>query len=484
MHSIEKQVMALIKKIIATCLTFVFCMAILFPNPVLAMTISKEKELSDEFKKMALSHFQVINEPLIADYVTAVGQRILSVMPPQPFTYRFYVINENSLNAFAGPGGLIFIHSGLLADMESEEELAGILSHEIAHGVHRHLADRAEQWKGVGLAALATVAAGLLLGVTGGGIPVEAIAIGALTTGQSVALAYSREAEMQADITGVAYLKSAGYSVDGLLSILRKMRSQQWFGPQEIPTYLTTHPALEERMAYISSQADAASDNGPKKHPVNPDNFKWAHIKLVAMYGDENTALRRFEKEVKEHPENALSHYGYGLVLARTHHLEKAEEHIKSALDRAAFNPHILIDLGRIYYENHQFKEASRILKGAVAVSPNNVEGLYYFGRTQYEIGEYGEAVDIFSTISDRYEDIPEAFYHLGQAYGKLGNTFKAHYNLGIYYKQILSLKNALFHFKKAVNATDDPEEKRKIERTIEEITKEQKKQQQQVDRF
>jgi len=470
--------MRFFNKTIAAGLTLVFCLAVLFPDPCPAMTIGKERELSDEFKKMALSQFQVINEPLIADYVTEVGRKILSVMPPQPFAYRFYVINEKSLNAFAGPGGLIFVHSGLLEIMDSEDELAGILSHEIAHGVHRHLADRAEQWKGASLAALGTIAAGLLLGVTGGGMPVEALALGALSTGQSVALAYSREAEMQADITGVSYMKSAGYSVDGLLSILRKMRSQQWFGPQEIPTYLTTHPALDDRMAYISSQAQTASGGGSKNSIDNQDKFKWPHAKLVAMYGDENTAVRKFEGEVKAHPEDALSHYAYGLALARKHNLEQSEEHLRSALDKAPFNSHILVDLGRIYYEDHQFKEASRILKGAVTVSPNNLEGLYYFGRTQYEIGAYGEAVELFSTISERYEDVPEAFYHLGQSYGKLGNRFKAHYNLGIYYQRIQRFQNALFHFQKAVKETDNQEEKHKIEKMIEEITKEQTKRQ------
>lgn len=470
--------MTFARKAISACLALVFSMGVLYPGPAFAMTITKEKELSREFKEMVFSYLEVIKEPLIADYVDAVGRRILSALPPQPFVYQFYVVNEDSFNAFAGPGGLIVIHSGLMAIMESEEELAGILSHEISHSVHRHLAERTGQLKGVGLAALAALAAGALLGATGGGIPGEALVIGALSAANSQSLAYSREAEMEADKTSLAYLRSAGYSIDGLVKILRKMRNQQWFGPQEIPTYLTTHPALDERMVYIGSQAGIESEKGGKGHRVDPEDFKWAHTKLLAMYGEEDVALRRFEREVKEHPESILAHYGYGLALARTHDLEGAATQLRAALAKAAFNPHLLIDLGRIHFKNGQYKKASKVLKSAAVVAPDNVEGLYYLGRTHLEGGEYEEAVKVFSMVTEEHEDIEEAYYYLGQTYGKLGDLPRAHYNLGVYYKRVRNFKNAMFHLKKAVEITEDPEEKGKMEEMIQEIMKERRKEQ------
>jgi len=358
--------------------------------------------------------------------------------------------------------------------MESEEELAGILAHEISHGVHRHLAERAGQLVGVGLAALATLAAGVLLGQTGGGMPAEALVVGALSAGQSQSLAYSREAETEADKTSLAYLKSAGYSSDGLVRMFRKMRSRQWFGPQEIPTYLTTHPGLAERMAYVGSQSSIASDKGDRTSPIDPADFKWAHTKLVAMYGSEDAALQRFEREVKEQPESILSHYGYGLALARIRNFKSAAMHLRSALDGAAFNPHLLIDLGRIHFRDGQYEQALKVFNSAAVVSPDNVEGMYYLGRTYLELECYKDAVTVFSKVAEEYEDIREAYYYLGQAYGKQDNLPKAHYNLGIFYKYVRDLRNAMFHLKKASELAEDPEEKQKIEAMLEDVAKEQ----------
>ena len=471
--------MASARKIFSTCSALIIGAATLFPDPAFSMSIAREKELSQEFKEMVFSHYQVIREPLIAGYVEAVGQRVLAALPPQPFSYRFYVIKDDSFNAAAGPGGLIIVHSGLVAAMEGEEELAGILAHEISHGVHRHLAERAGQLVGVGLAALATIAAGVLLGQTGGGMPAEALVLGAVSAGQSRSLAYSREAETEADKTSLNYLQSAGYSADGLMKILRKMRSRQWFGPQEIPTYLTTHPGLEERMAYIGSQSSMVPDRQERSYRINPDDFKWARTKLVAMYGVEDEALREFEREVKEQPENIFSHYGYGLALARVRNFEEAATHLRSALDRAAFNPHLLIDLGRIHFRGGQYEQAVKVLKSAAVVSPDNVEGMYFLGRSYLELERYDEAVALFSKVAEEYEDIREAYYYLGQAYGKQDNFPKAHYNLGIFYKHIRDLRNAMFHLKKASELTEDPEEKRKIETMIKGVTKDRRKQRQ-----
>jgi hypothetical protein len=93
-------------------------------------------------------HFELIDDPVIRRVCRSqVGRRILATLPPQPFNYEFHVIREETYNAFAIPAGYIFINSGLLLAMDSEDELAGILSHEIAHVVCRHIAQRIERSK-------------------------------------------------------------------------------------------------------------------------------------------------------------------------------------------------------------------------------------------------------------------------------------------------------------------------------------------------
>ena len=188
----------------------------------------------------------------VVAYVNNIGKRILSALPQQPFKYRFYVIDEDVYNAFATPAGHIFVYTGLLDAMEEEEELAGILGHEIAHVYCRHISQKIERSKKIGVATLAGIAAGILLGVGGAGEAASAVTMGSMAAGQTAELSYSRENEMQADQFGLKFITEAGYSASGLLKILKKIRSKTWFGSDQIPKYLMTHPAVEDRIAFIA----------------------------------------------------------------------------------------------------------------------------------------------------------------------------------------------------------------------------------------
>ncbi|HSO20751.1 MAG TPA: M48 family metallopeptidase, partial [Desulfosarcina sp.] len=273
------------------------------------ITIQEERELSREFMEVVKAQFPLIEDPIIVDYVNRVGRRILAVAPPQPFEYHFYVLREDVYNAFATPAGHIFFNSGLFAALESEEELAGIIGHEIAHVICRHISDRIESSKKIGMATLAGMVAGVLLGAGGAAAAASAVTVGSVAAGQTAALAYSRQNEMQADQLGLEYLALAGYSGEGLLTSLKKIRSKQWYGSEQIPTYLTTHPASEERMSYI--------DNWLHQHHANEGRqrgdvggFDLAHTRLVALYTDEKAALNRFTSQLAVNPADPMAHYG------------------------------------------------------------------------------------------------------------------------------------------------------------------------------
>lgn len=459
--------MKLYRRLFAICTILIFSTAILFPPVAEGISVKEEEELSREFLKVVFSQFQVIKDPIIVDYVNDVGQKIVSVLPPQPFTYHFYVIKEDSYNAFATPAGHIFVNSGLIEAMENEEELAGVIAHEIAHVSLRHISKKIGRSKKIGMATLAGVVAGVLLGSGGAAEAASAVTVGTLAAGQSVALAYSRDDESEADQIGLEYLNRAGYSSQGLLVVLNKMRSRQWFGSKQIPTYLQTHPASEARMVYI--------DMWLAKHEkvyanINPYPFDRTHTWLVAAYGDENATLRRFESDVKKSPENPLAHYGYGLILAKTGNRNSAIDHLRAALEKNAFDTYIISDLGRIYFLDGRYQEALNLLHSAESFAPNSPQRLFYLGRTQIETGRLKEAAVTFEKLISINAEYSEAYYFLGETYSKLGRPDYAHYYLGIYYKIDSNFKNVAFHLQKALETMNDPEKRDKIEKMLKEI--------------
>lgn len=466
--------MKFIRNIFLTCVIFIFLTNIFFSKEACAITIKEEEDLSREFLKVVLAHYNLIKDPFIVNYVNRIGQKIVSVLPEQPYPYRFYIIKEDVYNAFATPAGHIFINSGLLGAMDSEDELAGILSHEIAHVVCRHISQKIERSKKFGLATLAGMAAGIFLGIGGASEAANAVTVGTMAATQSAKLAYSRKDERQADKIGLKYLAKAGYSGMGLLTMLKKIRSKHWFTSNQIPTYMTTHPATEERIAYIDSWLESNSNPSKKKVLTNEYEFEIARAKIVALFSDETFALKKFKTDTDKHPESFMAHYGYGLILSRKGSYKDAIAHFKSALAKKVFDPNVLKELGKLYFISGRYSKALNIFEGALSIAPDDPEMMLYTGRTQTELKMFETSISTFEKLIAKNPDFNQSYYFLGETYSKLGKTAEAHFSLGIFYKNRRDFKNAAFHLKRALRNIKNSEKKHEIEKMLKEIKNQQ----------
>jgi predicted Zn-dependent protease len=445
-------------------------MMVALPLPAGSITIREEKKLSQEFMAAVSGQVTYINDLMIVSYVNRVGRKVLSQLPPQPFQYRFFVIKESTYNAFAGPGGMIFMHSGLIEAMESEDELAGILGHEITHVTSRHISDRIERGKKTGMISLAGLAAAIALGVAGAGDAATAAMMGAQATQATIELAYSREAEMQADQLGVEVLSGAGYSVEGLLTMLTKMRSKRWFGPEEIPSYLLTHPAVEERISYLSNWLATHEDETKKLPKADPYEFQKMRTRVEALYGDEDIAAMRLKAAATSRPGDPAAQYGYGLVLARQNNYSEALEYLRRALQKKAFDTDLLADMGGIYFFNGEYDRALDVLDGALSMAPEHPMGLFYYGRTQLALNHPEEAIRTLKMLIEKHPNYSKGELFLSQAYGKAGRMADAHYHLGLASVRKGDLRKAASQLEKALSMEKDPAKKKIIQEKLAEI--------------
>jgi predicted Zn-dependent protease len=438
--------------------------------PARAISTREEEELGKEFMKIIRERFEFVEDSLVVDYVNQVGQRVVAALPNPPFPYRFHVIREDVFNAFATPAGNVFIYSGLLSAMESEEELAGLLAHEIAHVHCRHISEKIERSKKLSVATLAGVVAGILLGIGGVGEAAQALTVGSMAAGQSAMLAYSRSDEAEADQIGLSYLYKAGYGGEGLVKVFEKIMAKRWFGPKEIPTYVTTHPAVEDRIVDVRNRvADIEARQG---HPpaVDPIPFLRAQTRLLANYGDEFAVLKRFEAALAQEPDNSLRHYQYGLILARVGRRDEAAQHLQRALVTKAFDPLVLVDLGKIYFLDGRYEKALKTLESAVQTSPGDPEGLFYLGRTQLELGAPEKAVPTFTELVQAHPEYNEGYFYLGKTYSDLGQPAEAYYYLGRHHHLKGAMKNAAFQYERALKATTDPARRQELEKLLAEV--------------
>ena len=451
-------------------ITIWIILAVLLPGNSFGITPLEEKKMSEKFLKEVSQHFKFIDDQMIIKYVNKVGQRILKTLPAQPYKFRFYVIKEGSYNAFAGPGGVIFINSGLIEAMDTENELAGILAHEILHVACRHLSDRIEKSKKIGIASLAGLVGAIALGAAGAGAAANAAIVGSIAAGQSMMLAYSRQDEIQADQSSLEYLAKAGYNAKGLLIILEKIRNKQWFGSDQIPTYLMTHPAVEDRISYISNWIESNSEM--RKNKSKGDNPYFSHVKtrLMALYGDVNTLFPRFQVRVNENADDSIASYGYGLLLERRGNYKKAAIYLKKSLEKNAFDPDLLVDLGRVLFLNNNYSQALTTLEGALSISPFHQGALFFLGRSHMNSGNFHEAATVFESLINKHKGHKNVDYFIGNVYSRLGKPSKAYHHLGIHYAKKGAFEKAILQLKKALKLSKDADQKSKIEKDLKKV--------------
>ncbi len=179
-----------------------------------------------------------IQDQALQNYINSVGQKIARVSHNQSFKYQFTALQDKSVNAFALPGGYIFITKGMLQNLETEAQLAGILGHEIVHVVARDVANAMSTQIGIDL---------LLSAVTSEKTPQTVLTVAQLGT-QIMSLRFSRQDEREADLGGLDYMIAAGYNPYGLVESMEMLAAQNRERPIE---FLSTHPAPENRSAYL-----------------------------------------------------------------------------------------------------------------------------------------------------------------------------------------------------------------------------------------
>lgn len=200
------------------------------------------KEAAGEIEKRA----EVLTDPELNGYVRTVGARLAAQPQADDYPYTFKVVNDPTINAFALPGGPVYVHTGLLAAVENESQLAGVLAHEIAHVALRHGTNQVSK---ANLIQLPVLLASKAIG--SGSLLSQLAQLGIGLGANSLLLKFSRTAETQADLLGVQIAAQAGYNPLEMARFFQKLESQ---GGQRIPQFLSDHPNPGNRMKAIENE--------------------------------------------------------------------------------------------------------------------------------------------------------------------------------------------------------------------------------------
>ena len=299
-----------------------------------------EAELGRRFMLEVRSQLPLIDDPAVTEYVERVGRRLVGVLGSQQFEYHFYVVQSPELNAFAVPGGYVFVFSGLLARAGNDDELAGVLGHEMGHVSGHHFLRQQSEGQVWNYAALL----GILLSAVH---PV--LAAGAVAAAQTAQLKYSREFEQEADYLGLRYTSQAGYDPHALGSFFKTLLAEQRVNPAGVPAYMLTHPMTEERVAHVETTISAERLRTPKGRPAaSPDMAEvQAVARAVAEPGE--VVVSRYRRQAEERPDDAERQFLLGRVYQTLGQLEAARTALERCRDLGGLGGRVDRPLGAIY---------------------------------------------------------------------------------------------------------------------------------------
>ncbi|WP_038049031.1 MULTISPECIES: M48 family metallopeptidase [unclassified Thioalkalivibrio] len=216
------------------------------------VSVQEERQLGEELAEEMNAELPIVEEPAINDYINSLGRSIAAVADDrEEIDYTFYVVNGPDVNAFAVPGGHIYVYRGLIERADDMSELAGVLAHEVGHVVKRHGID---QWRRAQQAEMGlAVVYGVILGRDPGAAEQVAVQVGAA----GVFAGYSREAEREADDVAIGYLVDAGIHPIGLVSFFETLLDERDRDPGRVEQFFATHPTTRERVENTQARIDA-----------------------------------------------------------------------------------------------------------------------------------------------------------------------------------------------------------------------------------
>ena len=357
-----------------------------------SLSLDDEKKLGREFyEKLEKANVISQNERANA-YLRRLGELILAHSDKAPFDFKFSVIRSSAVNAFATPGGYVYVNQGLITLVENEGELAGVLAHEIAHVNGRHISQILDKSQKIGLSALAAILAGAFLG--GGGDLTAAVTGFTMATATTLSLKYSREQEEAADRMGMSYLVDAGYSGSNMLDFLKIMRRYEFYS-SAIPSYFLTHPGTDERTRYIDALLHTTyTKNGAESIIGNLGRIQT--LLLLDGKTSEAANLQHFQKILNDDPDNVDALYGMAVTQDKLGMVRDSLDTYRKALGRAPNDADILRDLGIALFKQGQSPDAAIYLERALGHNANDPDTILYLGRTFEARGDMPKALGLY----------------------------------------------------------------------------------------
>ncbi len=412
----------------------------------------QEQLIANQIMKDVMSSGDVVSDVEITDYVQSLGYRLVANGPDRRQPFNFFVVQDNTVNAFAMPGGVIGVHTGLILAANSESEMASVLGHEIGHVVQHHMARMLAQQKRDSIINLASFAVAILAARAnpqlGGGALTAASAAGVQKQ-----LDYTREHEREADRVGLQILDSAGFDTRAMPAFFSTLLKSSRFVDGTAPSFLRTHPLTTERIADVKNRVDSM----PYRQVVDSVEFHYIRAKLRAAYGPAQNAIDYFENNLKERSfvNEAAEHYGLALAFVRKNDLGGAAKEVDWLHKNMPRHPYFETLAAKIEVARNHPEQAAKLYAAGLASFPSHRALIYGYAEHFLATNQNDKALKLISEKQPQYPDDSYLYALASRAYTAQGKNLLRHQAQGEAYLRRYDMQKAIEQMDLAVKAGD-----------------------------
>jgi predicted Zn-dependent protease len=411
----------------------------------------EEKIANQILKQVAVSQ-DVFDDAEVTDYLQALGKRLGASSPDKQQKFYFFVLQDRSINAFAMPGGVIGVHTGLFISSNSESELASVLGHEIGHVTQHHLARMLASQKYDMFKNIAATALALLVMRSN-----PQAGMGAMTAASAAGIQrqidYTREHEREADRVGLTILQDAGFDVRAMPAFFNTLQRATRFSDGNVPSYLRTHPMTTERIADLGNRVQ----NMPYKQVTETPAFSLMRAKIRAFQGSPSQMIEEFKNNLAEgrFQNEQSEHFGLAYAYLRANQARNAQQEVQWLEQHGMVNPYMvtlkavtLAKLGQVPEAQAQFLQGLQRYPEHRMLAQGQAESLI-------NSNQWAAAVSFIQKQQQTFPDDPKFYDWLAAAYQGQGKQMLRHQALGEAYVRKHDIPRAVDQFEIASKAKD-----------------------------
>lgn len=386
---------------------------------------NQEYKLGKSWLQAFRRHVQLHDDPLLQSYLEQLSYDLVAHSDLEDTRLTLVVVNNPTINAFAVPGGVIGIHTGIFNYADNEDQLSSIIAHEIAHLSQRHFARSMEAQRSASAISLA----GLLATVIVSSQADTDAAIATLTTAQAISadqqLRYSRNNEQEADRLGIKILTKAGRDPGASADMLNNMLALSRYKGNRPPEFLLTHPVTERRVA--DTRARTLTDK-TRHYPDSTDYYIMQARAAVVMQNDAKYSVSYFKQKMDSNTlQKKAAKYGLALAYSKSGEYKKASQILSSLLSKDPLNRLFIYTDIENDIASQEYKIALSKLEYQLKLNAKNYPLQVLLSETLWQNKQYKDSAKVLTQLSNQRKEDPAIWYRLAEVRGLAGDISGVH---------------------------------------------------------